>query len=425
LHFSVRFTFEFEQGSKGAPGLPGINGTSEKGDVGPPIERLVISRDGCTNQRLGEVRYHPGRKSLCYCNGSQWLCVRHKSVAGVVCLDFFGDQIKEGEEYFFINTSVRLLSSEACVITLVDVALRFEASQWLPRVIENLDSYLRQNLVGFRYPNQYALVQFGLPNGQSRIMRPNGNNIWFLEPQFSSALSAGVVTVGSVSDGYDSLQLVLDTLNIPSSCIPLVILVTGRYRRRAASSRSFDYMSVLQSLQARKIPLTVITATGFITTVPGGRTTRSVFGLDGTGTSYSLVADDFVGTSEGAVAVRGERTACEIFNDYGVLALNTNGSVWDKDVIRSSTVAIQTMCRIISKRIVINERLCQQCVCVDNGLGEPATPCISDSNNSEYCECRSLIGGTVESCRIYLQPKADTFQLDTSSVAPTDCSSLP
>ena len=318
----------------------------------------------------------------------------HISV-GVVCLDFFGDKIREGEEYFVINTGVRRLSSEACVVTLVDVALKVEASQWLPRVIESLDSFLRGSQVGSRYPNHYALAQFGFSNGQSRITSSKGDNIWFLATQFGAVLNsgdAGVVTVDGVSDGYNSLQLVLDTMDFPKTCIPLIILVTGK--RRSVASRSLDYNSVLQSLEAKNMSLTVIGDTGFTMTIPGGKTKRGVFGLDSSGAAYSLVADDLVGTNEGAVVIRNERTACEIFNDYGVLALNADGAVWDKEVIRSSTVATQTMCRIISKRIIISERLCERCACKDNGLGEPDTQCISE-RNIEFCQCRSLIGGTV------------------------------
>lgn len=328
------------------------------------------------------------------------------------------------------------MAPKACIVTLIDSALT-DVSHWLPNVIERLDHRLQRKRIGSLSPNHYGIVQFGLSHGSPRFVKPHAEILWVRAGQVGDALRG--IGKYDVSAGHDAIQVVLDDLDFPSDCAPFLILVAGK--RQATSLQLSTYDSIVHLLLTKNISLSLIGDTGFTVTLTQGGGVEA-FGLDHRGISYVLSSSGQYATYELDVSTRSDRLACEIYRQYGMLALNTNGSVWDINVLESTgrAVAVDAIGDVISRDMIVSEETCQRCTCEDNGLGEPVILCLPQGN-LQYCRCRSKIGGTVSiwvrslifllcSANIVLQVETCrredklTFQLNVSAVAPFDCSTL-
>jgi hypothetical protein len=311
----------------------------------------------------------------------------------------------------------------ACFATLIDESGTMVGEQaWLPVALNALEDLLVAAGIGVRRPNQYAFVGFGVPEISARVVQYN-NRAWFPRSDLNDA-AALLQTNGDTEDGWFAIKYAIDNLNLPEDCARNFLLVTDERRAMSPQGRDLTKEAVQQLLADNDITLNVIANIAF--TLDTG---DDAFGVDYNGNSFGVGRTNYIPYKE-PLSVSPGSAFCNSYQDYGDLGLNSNGAVWDLAALRQgqnipayATAFTNALTEVKRREIIITSVDCNECECVDNGLGEGRIRC-EKAANIDYCICRSQ-GDSEQECRRFLidtQPDATQPPFDPSTIVAADCS---
>lgn len=220
----------------------------------------------------------------------------------------------------------------AAVATMADIVAIVDESgsmagehAWLGGMTTSLETGLQA--AGVTGPNLYGLVGYGSSTPAPRQIDVGGGAMG-TAAQLTAATSS-LVTTGGTEDGWAGISFANTNYTYRSGTAARnYILVTDEDRDTLAAYNSLTYQSVLASMTGTNTLLNaVVNATFGCTGV-----TRSVLGIDASGTGYIADGSGGYTTATGCSALTGAGTTIANYVD---MALATGGAAWNLNLLRA------------------------------------------------------------------------------------------
>ncbi|XP_062521220.1 uncharacterized protein LOC134196167 [Corticium candelabrum] len=397
-----------ERGEKGPLGDKGEPG--EKGSHGDPIKSVAIGTEPCTEENEGRIYYDPGTNVVYFCDGQSWQCTSGRR-CDLKCVNPKTNRpLDEDEVIFDIRTerATRNRPAGDIVILVDDSQTMRDEHEWINNATLNLERVLKLGGVGVSpdLPNLYSIVSFG--GAETHVVKVNGQSMY--KASDVQAAIGKLTLSGDEEDGYHAVQVALETLPLrnkldPSRFALNVVMITDEPRTKALKTNKTedDILQMLIDARARF---------NLIANIKFQRGSGATYGVDYRGYFYYAIdrGNETVGVFDsngfrtGNVGVARdsdpEKPWCTAYKDYGRLALDTRGAIWDLQVLRNSAntndrnsllqgISFNNAVVRVKAQEVLETAVCRRCVCKDVGKLNTAELKCEAVEDENYCNCRA------------------------------------
>lgn len=266
--------------------------------------------------------------------------------------------------------------------------------QWLPGAAQRIDDELLLRGIGINKPNQYAVVGFGGDDGM-RMIEVDDEKLYPVAGV--SQATESLKEDESKPDGYHAILRALKDLPFPQSreYVISLFLVTDQPRFVSRAGRKMDRKRIDRVLTNRSIIFSCLLNMDYHFTVDV-RGSNSL-GYDALLVDYSGLA--FVAAKEGKFIKRYykdhqprvhiDREMCEMFTDYGELALKHHGFVGDFAAAVKKNMMDVSLMNAVAMTVANNVEtfnVCERCRCEKEGTENE--PNCSRPRNPYWCWCK-------------------------------------
>lgn len=294
------------------------------------------------------------------------------------------------------------------VVLLDDSGTMATEHAWIKQAALDLEAILTEGEVGTQpdKPNLYSIISFG--SGKTKIVEVGGRQMY-------SALNVTTAIDvlkrdGENEDGYDAVEYALRELPLrairdPATYALNVVLITDEPRTTINRLTNGTRETVLRDLQRVRARFNLVANIKF------ERQDGESLGIDFRGLVYYAVKAepyfdtfDSRGFRDGKIRIGvTELQWCEAYRDYGQLALDTRGAIWDLQTLRRGgayATSFQSSVTYVKAREITTTEVCQKCVCEDVGKAETGDVKCTIPEDHDYCNCRAE-GSSVSSWVVY------------------------